>query len=205
MRHTPAQWIGGHGTSIGGIVVDAGKFDWKKSGKHRSFIKPSEGYHGLVFSDMGEAAFALKLRIEILRDLGPAVSPFNSFLFLQGLETLPLRAERHASNALALAQWLESVPSVSWVSYPGLPSHPYHEQASRILCGRGYGAVLSFGVKGASELGSRVVDQLQLASNLANVGDAKTLVIHPASTTHQQLTAEERARAFFLLFQPPLG
>ncbi|CAE7106588.1 unnamed protein product [Rhizoctonia solani] len=191
--HSATKWIGGHGTTIAGVVVDAGKFDWAASGRFPSFTEPSEGYHGLKFSEtFGPVAFAVKLRVEILRDLGAALNPFGAFLLLQGLETLSLRAQRHADNALALAQWLEQHPAVSWVSYPGLPSHPSHANAKRLLRPNTYGGVLSFGVKGDASIGSAVVDKLKLASNLANVGDAKTLVIHPATTTHQQLTTEEQ-------------
>ncbi|QRV95403.1 Cys/Met metabolism PLP-dependent enzyme [Ceratobasidium sp. AG-Ba] len=191
--HSATKWIGGHGTTIAGVIVDAGKFDWAASGRFPSFTEPSEGYHGLKFSEtFGPLAFAVKLRVEILRDLGAALNPFASFLLLQGLETLSLRAQRHADNALALAQWLEQHPAVSWVSYPGLPSHLSHNIAKRLLRANTYGGVLSFGVKGDANIGSAVVDKLKLASNLANVGDAKTLVIHPATTTHQQLTAEEQ-------------
>jgi len=191
--HSATKWIGGHGTTIAGVIIDAGKFDWAASGRFPSFTEPSEGYHGLKFSEtFGPLAFAVKLRVEILRDLGAALNPFASFLLLQGLETLSLRAQRHADNALALAQWLEHNPSVAWVSYPGLPSHPSHANAKRLLRPNAFGGVLSFGVKGDANIGSAVVDKLKLASNLANVGDAKTLVIHPASTTHQQLTAEEQ-------------
>ncbi|CAE6449160.1 unnamed protein product [Rhizoctonia solani] len=191
--HSATKWIGGHGTTIAGVIVDAGKFDWAASGRFPSFTEPSEGYHGLKFSEtFGPLAFAVKLRVEILRDLGASLNPFGAFLLLQGLETLSLRAQRHADNALALAQWLEQHPAVSWVSYPGLPSHPSHANAKRLLRPNTYGGVLSFGVKGDAKIGSAVVDKLKLASNLANVGDAKTLVIHPATTTHQQLTAEEQ-------------
>jgi len=191
--HSATKWIGGHGTTIAGVVIDSGKFDWAKSGKFPSFTEPSEGYHGLKFSEtFGPIAFAIKARVEILRDLGPALNPFAAFLLLQGLETLSLRAQRHADNALALAEWLEKHPKVAWVSYPGLPNHPSHEIAKRLLRANTFGGVLSFGVKGDAHIGSKVVDHLKLASNLANVGDAKTLVIHPATTTHQQLTAAEQ-------------
>ncbi|CAO1630011.1 unnamed protein product [Jaminaea pallidilutea] len=190
--HSATKWIGGHGTTIGGVIIDSGKFDWKASGKFPQFTEPSEGYHGLKFWDtFGAISYAIFLRIVILRDLGPALNPFGSFLFLQGLETLPLRAQRHADNALALAQWLEKHPQVNWVSYPGLPSHPSHELAKKVLP-RGSGGVLSFGIKGDVEAGAGFVDRLQLASNLANVGDAKTLVIAPSATTHQQLTDDEQ-------------
>ncbi|GAA6001892.1 hypothetical protein JCM10207_002367 [Rhodosporidiobolus poonsookiae] len=194
--HSATKWIGGHGTTIGGVVVDSGKFDWAASGRFPDFTEPSEGYHGLKFSEtFGPLAFAVKLRVEVLRDLGASLSPNSAFFLLQGLETLSLRVERHTQNALALAKWLEAHPSVAWVSYPGLPSHPYHQQALKYLQKDRYGAVLSFGVKDDAETGkkgSKVVDSLKLHSNLANVGDAKSLVIHPASTTHQQLTTEEQ-------------
>jgi OAH/OAS sulfhydrylase len=191
------KWIGGHGTSIGGVIVDSGRFDWR-NGKFPLFTEPAPGYHGLVFtdvfnpeSDFGNIGFAIRARVEGLRDLGAALSPFNAFLFLQGLETLSLRVQRHADNALEVARWLESHPRVSWVSYPGLESHPYHANAVRYLR-NGFGGVLSFGVEGGYETGRRFIDNAQLASHLANVGDAKTLVIHPASTTHQQLSEDEQ-------------
>ncbi|KAG8951466.1 Homocysteine synthase [Tulasnella sp. 424] len=191
--HSATKWIGGHGTTIGGVVVDSGKFDWTKSGKFPSLTEPSEAYNGLKFSEaFGPTAFAIKLRVEILRDLGAALSPFASFLLIQGLETLSLRVQRHCDNALALAQWLETHPAVAWVSYPGLPSHQSHAIAKQLLRPNAFGGVLSFGVKGGAKAGNEVVDKLKLASNLANVGDAKTLVIHPATTTHHQLTAEEQ-------------
>ncbi|MFN3562214.1 MAG: O-acetylhomoserine aminocarboxypropyltransferase/cysteine synthase family protein [Chloroherpetonaceae bacterium] len=196
------KWIGGHGTSIGGVIVDSGNFDWG-NGKFPIFTEPSPGYHGLKFNEVfgkGNAngfpniAFIIRARVEGLRDLGPALSPFNSFLFLQGLETLSLRVERSASNALKLAQWLEQHDAVSWVSYPGLPSHPYHENAKKYLR-NGFGCVLSFGVKGGFEAAQAVINNLQLTSHLANVGDAKTLIIHPTATTHQQLSEEEQRSA----------
>ncbi|KIO23459.1 hypothetical protein M407DRAFT_214629 [Tulasnella calospora MUT 4182] len=191
--HSATKWIGGHGTTIAGVVIDSGKFDWTTSGKFPGFTEPSEGYHGLKFGEtFGPVAFATKLRLEGLRDVGPAMNPFAAFLVLQGLETLSLRVQRHCDNAFTLAQWLEKHPDVAWVSYPGLSSHPSYETAKRLLRPGAYGGVLSFGVKGGDEAGSKVVDNLRLASNLANVGDAKTLVIHPASTTHQQLSAEEQ-------------
>ena len=192
------KWIGGHGTSIGGVIVDSGRFDWG-SGRFPSFTSPSPGYHGLVFNDafgpssaFGNIAFAVRARVEGLRDLGPCLSPFNSFLLLQGLETLSLRVQRHADNALELARWLAAHPAVAWVSYPGLPDHPYHQRAERYLR-HGFGAVLSFGVCGGLEAGRAFIDGVLLASHVANVGDAKTLVIHPASTTHQQLSEDEQA------------
>ncbi len=196
------KWIGGHGTSIGGIIVDSGNFDWG-NGKFPIFTEPSPGYHGLKFNEVfgkGNAngfpniAFIIRARVEGLRDLGPALSPFNSFLFLQGLETLSLRVERSASNALKLAQWLEKHEGVEWVSYPGLPSHPYHANAKKYLR-NGFGCVLSFGVKGGFEAAQTVINNLQLTSHLANVGDAKTLIIHPTATTHQQLSLEEQRSA----------
>jgi len=191
--HSATKWIGGHGTTIGGVVIDSGKFDWTKSGRFPGFTEPSEGYHGMKFSEtFGPIAFAIKCRVEILRDLGSCLSPFAAFLLLQGLETLSLRVQRHCDNALILAQWLEQHPKVAWVSYPGLPSHPSNAIAKRLLRANTYGGVLSFGVRGDAKIGSQVVDKLKLASNLANVGDAKTLVIHPATTTHQQLTTEEQ-------------
>jgi len=195
------KWIGGHGTSIGGVIVDSGRFDWAASGKFPFFTEPSPGYHGLVFNDVfgpkgpfGNIQFIIRARVEGLRDQGQCISPFNSFLFLQGLETLSLRVQRHADNTLALATWLEKHPAVSWVSYPGLPSHPHHERARKILR-NGFGAVLSFGIKGGLQAGTTFIESVKLASHLANVGDAKTLVIHPASTTHSQLTEAEQKTA----------
>ncbi len=194
------KWIGGHGTSIGGVVVDSGNFDWRTE-KFPLFTEPSPGYHGLVFSDVfgpdgpfGNIAFAIRARVEGLRDLGAAQSPFNSFLLIQGLETLSLRVQRHADNALALAEWLDARDDVEWVNYPGLPNHRSHRTAKRYLT-NGYGAVLSFGVTGGYEAAKSFIDNVKLASHLANVGDAKTLVIHPASTTHQQLSDVEQAAA----------
>src|SRR5512137_284714 len=175
------KWIGGHGTSIGGVIVDSGKFDWGASGKFPFFTEPSPGYHGLVFSDVfgpkgpfGNIQFIIRARVEGLRDQGPALSPFNSFLFLQGLETLSLRVQRHCDNTLALARWLEKHPQVAWVTYPGLPGHRHHERARKILR-NGFGAVLSFGIKGGAEAGRKFIEGVKLASHLANVGDAKTL------------------------------
>ena len=195
--HSATKFIGGHGTSIGGVVVDSGRFRWD-NGRFPNFTEPSEGYHGLRFweafgadSPTGNIAFIVKARVEYLRDLGPALSPFNAFLFLQGLETLPLRMQRHCENALAVARYLEQHPRVAWVSYPGLESHPSHQVAKRILSG-GYGAILTFGMKGGKEESQRVVDNVKLISLLANIGDARTLIIHPATTTHQQLSPEER-------------
>ena len=199
--HSATKWIGGHGTSIGGVIVDAGTFNWG-NGKFPVFTEPSPGYHGLKFWDVfgtpgqfGNIAFIIRARVEGLRDLGPCVSPFNSFLFLQGLETLSLRVERHNQNAFAVAQWLEKHPSVAWVSYPGLPNHPYHANAKKYLRPGMFGSIIVFGIKGGIDAGRSFVNHVKLASLLANVGDAKTLVIHPASTTHQQLTAEEQRQS----------
>ncbi|KAI9674327.1 MAG: Homocysteine synthase [Trizodia sp. TS-e1964] len=191
--HSATKWIGGHGTTIGGIVVDSGNFNWGQHAKRfPQFNEPAEGYHGLKFYDtFGPITFAIRLRVEILRDLGAALNPFGAFQLIQGIETLSLRAERHAENALKLAHWLQSNPHVSWVSYPGLENHPSHQLAKKYLP-RGFGGVLSFGVKGGSAAGSQVVDNFKLISNLANVGDSKTLAIHPWSTTHEQLSDEEK-------------
>jgi len=195
------KWIGGHGTSIGGVIVDSGKFDWAASGKFPLFTDPAPGYHGLVFSEVfgpkgpfGNIQFIIRARVDGLRDQGPAISPFNSFLFLQGLETLSLRVQRHADNTLALARWLEQHPQVTWVSYPGLESHPHHARARKYLR-NGFGGVLSFGVKGGLAAGKKFISGVKLASHLANVGDARTLVIHPASTTHSQLSDAEQKTA----------
>lgn len=194
------KWVGGHGTTIGGVIVDGGKYNWG-NGKFPQFSEPSEGYHGLVFADVfgvdgpfGNIAFAIRARVEGLRDYGPAMAPFNAFLLLQGLETLSLRVERTVDNALALAQWLEKHPKVEWVNYPGLESHPAHARAKKYLK-RGFGGVLSFTVKGDKEATTSVVNELQLISHLANVGDAKTVIIQPSATTHQQMTDEEQAAA----------
>jgi O-acetylhomoserine/O-acetylserine sulfhydrylase len=194
------KWIGGHGTSIGGVIVDGGTYNWG-NGKFAQFTEPSEGYHGLVFNDVfgmggpfGNIQFIIRARVEGLRDLGPAISPFNSFLLLQGLETLSLRVQRHVENALALAQWLEKHPLVSSVNYPGLESSPYHELAKKYLK-RGFGGVLSFELKGNKEQATKVIDNLKLISHLANMGDSKTLIIQPSATTHQQLTDAEQLAA----------
>lgn len=193
------KWIGGHGTSIGGVIVDGGNFNWG-NGKFPQFTEPSEGYHGLKFWDVfGEGnplglpniAFIIKARVEGLRDFGPALSPFNSFLLLQGLETLSLRVQRHAENALALAKWLESHPQVEFVWYPGLESSPYHALGKKYLQ-NGFGGVLQFGIKGGKAKAAAFINELKLASHLANVGDAKTLVINPATTTHEQLSEAEQ-------------
>jgi OAH/OAS sulfhydrylase len=191
------KWIGGHGTSIGGVVVDSGRFDWG-NGKFPVFTEPAPGYHGLNFwerfgprSPFGNVAFAIRARVEGLRDFGPCLSPFNSFLFLQGLETLSLRVRRHNDNAAELARWLEKHPAVKWVSHPSLPSHPSHALAKKYLR-HGFGSVLTFGIDGGRDTGRRFIEGVRLASHLANLGDAKTLVIHPATTTHQQLADEEQ-------------
>jgi O-acetylhomoserine (thiol)-lyase len=193
--HSATKWIGGHGTAIGGVVVDAGKFDWaspRARARFPEFSSPDPSYHGLVYTEaFGNLAFILKLRVQLLRDFGPALSPFNAFLFLQGLETLPLRIKRHSENALTLARWLYQDPRVEWVSYPGLESHAEHHNALRYLEG-GFGGVLTFGVKGGHAAARAVIDRVKLYSLLANVGDAKSLIIHPASTTHEQLTPEQQ-------------
>lgn len=196
------KWIGGHGTTIGGVIVDGGNYNWG-NGKFSQFTEPSEGYHGLKFWEIfGEGnplglpniAFAIRARVEGLRDFGPALSPFNSFLLLQGLETLSLRVQRSVDNALALAQWLEKQPVVESVNYPGLESSTYHKLAKKYLR-NGFGAVLSFTVKGTKENAGKIIDSLKLVSHLANVGDAKTLIIQPSATTHQQLSSEEQLTA----------
>jgi len=194
------KWIGGHGTSLGGVIVDGGNFNWG-NGKFPQFTEPSEGYHGLKFWDVfgtdgpfGNIAFIIRARVEGLRDYGNALSPFNAFLLLQGLETLSLRVQRHVENALELAKWLTQQPGVESVDYPGLESSPYHELAKKYLK-HGFGGVLSFKVKGASERADKLIDNLKLVSHLANVGDAKSLIIHPSSTTHQQLSAEEQLKS----------
>jgi len=188
------KFIGGHGTSIGGAVVDSGKFDWS-SGRFPEYTTPDPSYHGLVYHEaLGNLAYILKMRITLLRDMGPCLSPFNAFLFLQGLETLHVRMPRHCENALKVATFLETHPCVSWVNYPGLASHPDHARAKKYLPD-GHGAILGFGIKGGAAAGARFIDNVKLASHLANIGDAKTLVIHPATTTHQQLTPEQQMAA----------
>ncbi|WP_423148190.1 O-acetylhomoserine aminocarboxypropyltransferase/cysteine synthase family protein [Rubrolithibacter danxiaensis] len=194
------KFIGGHGTSIGGVIVDGGKYDFNKP-KYPQFSQPSEGYHGLVFGDVfgpsgpfGNIQFIIRARVEGLRDFGPALSPFNSFLLLQGLETLSLRVERHVENGLALAKWLENHPQVESVNYPGLESSPYYTLAKKYLK-RGFGSLLSVNLKGGKEQATRFIDSLKLVSHLANLGDAKTLIIQPSATTHQQLTDEEQISA----------
>jgi O-acetylhomoserine (thiol)-lyase len=194
------KWIGGHGNSIGGVIVDGGTYDWG-NGKYPQFSEPSEGYHGLIFAEKfgkesphGNIAFIVRARVEGLRDFGPAISPFNSFLILQGIETLSLRVQRSADNTLALAQWLSKHPEVESVNYPGLPDDPKHEIAKKYLK-HGFGAVLSFSLKGSKERTARFVENLKLVSHLANVGDTRTLIIQPAATTHQQLSDEELRKA----------
>ncbi|HEY0930352.1 MAG TPA: O-acetylhomoserine aminocarboxypropyltransferase/cysteine synthase family protein, partial [Gemmatimonas sp.] len=199
--HSATKWIGGHGTSIGGVVVDSGRFDWGATARFRSFYKePEPAYHGLVFSDAfgnldgANIAYAIRLRVLLLRDIGAALSPFNAFLFLQGLETLPLRIRQHSANALRLAQYLESHPSVAWVKYPGLAAHDSHRHAAKYLA-KGFGGVLTFGVRGGEAAAQRFIKETKLFSLLANVGDAKSLVIHPWTTTHEQLSETERRAA----------
>ncbi len=191
--HSATKWIGGHGTVIGGVVVDSGKFDWAASPRfHEDFVAPDPSYHGVSYTGaFGPLAFILKLRVVGLRDLGAALSPFNAWQLIQGLETLPLRIERHSANALAVAEWLQARPDIAWVNYPGLASHPSHDVARRTLKG-GFGGMITFGIKGGVDAGRKLIDNVKLFSLLANVGDAKSLIIHPASTTHQQLTAEEQ-------------
>jgi O-acetylhomoserine (thiol)-lyase len=192
--YSATKFIGGHGTSLGGVIVDSGKFDWT-GGRFPLIAEPEPSYHGINFVEalkpMGNIAYIMKARVTLLRDLGPALSPFNSFLFLQGLETLHLRMPRHSENALAVAQYLEKHPKVAWVSYPGLKSSPEKERTAKYLP-KGAGAILGFGIKGGADAGKKFIDSLELVSHLANVGDAKTLAIHPATTTHQQLSAEEQ-------------
>ncbi|RKF56402.1 Homocysteine synthase [Erysiphe neolycopersici] len=191
--HSATKWIGGHGTTIGGIIVDSGNFDWGKNGERfPEMVQPSPGYHGLKFWEtFGPVSFATRVRVEILRDLGSTLNPFAAFQLIQGIETLSLRAERHGQNALMLAQWLEKHNYISWVSYPGLANHHSHELAKKYLK-HGFGSILNFGVLGGSKAGSQVVDGLKMISNLANVGDAKTLAIHPWSTTHAQMSNTEK-------------
>jgi len=188
------KFIGGHGTSIGGAVVDSGKFDWG-SGRFDDFTTPDPSYHGLVYHEaLGEMAYILKLRLTLLRDIGACISPFNSFLFLQGLETLHIRMPRHCANAQKVAEFLAGHPAVEWVNYPGLKNHPDYQRAQKYLPD-GQGAILGFGIKGGAAAGVKFIDSVQLASHLANIGDAKTLVIHPATTTHSQLNTQEQAAA----------
>ncbi|MDQ0254634.1 O-acetylhomoserine (thiol)-lyase [Evansella vedderi] len=188
--HSATKWIGGHGTSIGGVVIDGGRFNWQ-SEKFPGFNEPDRSYNGIVYAkDFGTLAFATKFRVQLLRDFGACLSPFNAFQLIQGLETLHLRVQRHNENALKLAKYLEEHPAVEWVNYPGLESHPSHEHASELLQ-HGYGSVLNFGIKGGLEAGRKLINNVSLWSHLANVGDAKSLIIHPASTTHQQLSGDE--------------
>ncbi|MGG3891253.1 homocysteine synthase [Metabacillus fastidiosus] len=191
--HSATKFIGGHGNSIGGVIVDSGKFDWEKSGKFPGLTTPDPSYHGLVYTEaVGPIAYIIKARVQLLRDLGAALSPFNSFLLIQGLDTLHLRLERHSENALKVAKFLETHEAVESVSYPGLESHPSYKLAQKYLP-KGQGAILTFEVKGGIEAGKKVIHSSKLFSHLANVGDSKSLIIHPASTTHQQLSEEEQA------------
>ncbi|OKP98752.1 homocysteine synthase [Paenibacillus sp. P46E] len=193
--HSATKFIGGHGTSIGGVIVDSGKFDWKASGRFPGLTEPDPSYHGLVYTEaVGPVAYIIKARVQLLRDLGAAISPFNSWLLLQGLETLHLRMERHSENALKVARYLEQHEAVDWVSYVGLPSHPSYELARKYLP-KGQGAILTFGIKGGAANGVKLIESVKLFSHLANVGDSKSLIIHPASTTHQQLSDEEQSAA----------
>ena len=199
--HSATKWIGGHGTTIGGVIVDSGKFNWA-NGNFPVFTEPSPGYHGLKFWDafgagsaLGNIAFIIRARVESLRDLGPCQSPFNSFLLTQGLETLSLRIDRHCENAAALARWLQRDPRIEWVLYPGLEDHPYHALAKKYLRQGLYGSIVVFGLKGGMDAGRALIDNVVLSSHVANVGDARTLVIHPASTTHEQLNEAEQAES----------
>jgi O-acetylhomoserine (thiol)-lyase len=190
--HSATKFIGGHGTTIGGAIVDSGTFDWKASGRFPDFVQPDPSYHGVVYTDaVGPLAYLVKARVQLLRDIGAALSPFNAWLLLQGLETLGLRVERHSANALRTAEFLQAHPKVLWVRYPGLPDDPAYPQAQRYLP-KGAGAILTFGVKGGADAARALIDRLELFSLLANVGDAKSLVIHPASTTHQQLSPADQ-------------
>jgi len=192
--HSCTKFIGGHGTSIGGAIIDSGKFDWA-NGRYPELTEPDPSYHGVKYVEsFGEMAYIIKARTQFLRDMGSCMSPFNAFLFLQGLETLHLRMPRHSENALSLARWLQERPEVNWVNYPALPSHPDYELARKYLPA-GAGAIVGFGIKGGKEAGRRFIDNVKLASHLANIGDSKTLVIHPASTTHQQLSEAEQLAA----------
>jgi O-acetylhomoserine (thiol)-lyase len=191
--HSATKFLGGHGTSIGGIIIDSGKFPW--SDKYPTITKPSPGYHGMVFSEVfGNLAYIIKVRVEGLRDFGPCISPFNSFLFIQGIETLPFRMQQHSRNALAVAEWLGQNPAVTWVKYPGLPSSPYFALSQKYLP-KGQGSIVAFGIKGGLEAGKKLIDSVKIFSHLANLGDAKSLIIHPSSTTHQQLNDEQQLDA----------
>ncbi len=191
--HSATKFLGGHGTSIGGIIVDSGKFAW--TDKYPAITKPSPGYHGMVFSDVfGPLAYIIKVRVEGLRDFGPCISPFNSFLFIQGIETLKFRMEQHSRGALQVAQWLQTNPAITWVKYPGLKDSPYYKLSQKYLPA-GQGSIVTFGIKGGSEAGRRLIDSVKLFSHLANLGDAKSLIIHPSSTTHQQLNEAQQLDA----------
>lgn len=190
--HSATKFLGGHGTAIGGVIVDSGKFNWEASGKFPDLTTPDPSYHGLVYTEAaGEAAYITKARVQLLRDIGAALSPFNSFLLLQGVETLHLRLERHSENALKVAKFLEQHELVEWVNYAGLPSHPSYSFAQKYLP-KGQGAILTFGVRGGKNAAAKLIDSVQLFSHLANIGDSKSLIIHPASTTHQQLSEDEQ-------------
>lgn len=190
--HSATKFLGGHGTAIGGVIVDSGKFDWEASGKFPDLTTPDPSYHGLVYTEAaGEAAYITKARVQLLRDIGAALSPFNSFLLIQGVETLHLRLERHSENALKVAKFLEQHELVEWVNYAGLPSHPSYSLAQKYLP-KGQGAILTFGVRGGKNAAAKLIDSVQLFSHLANIGDSKSLIIHPASTTHQQLSKDEQ-------------
>jgi O-acetylhomoserine (thiol)-lyase len=191
--HSATKFLGGHGTSIGGVIVDSGKFKW--TDKYPTITKPSPGYHGMVFSEVfGDLAYIIKVRVEGLRDFGPCMSPFNSFLFIQGIETLKFRMEQHSRNALAVAEWLSKNPAVTWVKYPGLKSSPYYNLAQKYMPA-GQGSIVTFGIKGGTAAGAKLIDNAKIFSHLANLGDAKSLIIHPASTTHQQLTDAQQEEA----------
>ncbi|MFB4332363.1 MULTISPECIES: homocysteine synthase [Paenibacillus] len=193
--HSATKFIGGHGTSIGGVIVDSGKFDWTANDKFPGLTQPDPSYHGVVYTEaVGPIAYIIKARVQLLRDIGASLSPFNSWLLLQGLETLHLRVERHSENALKVAKYLEDHEAVEWVSYAGLPSHPSYELAQKYLP-KGQGAILTFGIKGGAAAGQKVIENVKLFSHLANVGDSKSLIIHPASTTHQQLSEDEQLTA----------
>src|SRR5699024_8020959 len=191
--HSATKWIGGHGTSIGGIIVDGGRFNWD-SDKFPGFTEPDESYGGVRFADLGPVAFALRIRVQLLRDTGAAISPHNAFLLTQGLETLHVRLERHSENAIKVANFLKDHPGVTWVNFPGFDDHPSHELAHKYF-EYGYGSIITFGIKGGLEAGKTLIDSIELWSHVANVGDAKSLIIHPASTTHQQLNAEDLAKS----------
>lgn len=193
--HSATKFIGGHGTSIGGVIVDSGNFDWEKSGKFKTLTEPDQSYHGVSYTkDIGKAAFITKVRVQLLRDTGACISPFNSFLLLQGLETLSLRVERHISNTKKITEFLNNHPQISWVNYPGIEGNKYYE-LSKKYCPKGAGSIFTFGIKGGLEAGKKFIESLKIFSHLANVADAKSLVIHPASTTHAQLNEEEQKNA----------